>query len=256
VLGEAVAALLQQRGRLQGADADQRRRQVRPAAGHARHRGVGGQRLAGGGGGEQAGCGQEDRLTAGGRREPGQQTGGLDLHPGVADAADQLHDVGDDRLGGRAQRVDGGEQAGAPRGDAEPLGADQRRLQVLGGGGAQRAQVTGEVGVDHHGLGQAELPLQPLLQLGVHVRRHGDRGADDADLPGALEQAGHPGLRDVQLLGDLGLPLAALVVHPGDLGHQAHLVGALEHGAGRHRRGQLGHSALSFSDDRGFTDRV
>ena len=222
---DGVPALLQQGGRLQAADADQRHRQVLPVGRHALHRGIGQQapphrratdqprgRDVGGAGPDQRGqlLEQPVRLRLDGR----------DPH-----AADQLDDGVRPGRAQRTQPVDDREQRLAPGRDADPLAPGQGRLQVAGPGRSQsgRDGRLVAVDVDDDRLQQPVALFQRLLEIGVHALGDDHDRADDADLPGSLQQPRDLGLGDVQDAGDLALPQSLLVVEVRDLGHQPHL---------------------------------
>jgi hypothetical protein len=79
--------------------------------------------------------------------------------------------------------------------------------------------------VGHNHLAQAVPLLDRLFQLGVHAAGGDHRGPHDAGRHRLLEQPGDAWLRDVQMLGDLRLAHATLVVHPGNLREQPDVLG-------------------------------
>jgi hypothetical protein len=117
------------------------------------------------------------------------QVGGVALGGGIAHPTEDL----DHALGGSAgegrEGVHHGQQAGAPRGDADHLAGLDGGLQIVGGGTAHFAQNLGllvGVTIGHDSLAQAVARLQLLLQFGVGAGRHTDGDAHNALLLGTL----------------------------------------------------------------------
>jgi hypothetical protein len=195
-LAERVAALPQQRRRLQAADADQGEVEFLPRLHDVADGGVLDQRAAQRRAADQRGRGQQHRLRAGDGGQVADELVRLDLHARVAVTADDLDHPGQGRGGPGRHGLGGGEQRRAPRRHPEHLAAGQRRVQVLRRGGAERRDdlAPGAVGVDDDGIPEAVLLLDRLLEVGVDAGRQGDHGTDDTDVAGLTEQPGHPRL--------------------------------------------------------------
>ena len=225
VLAERVAALPQQRRRFQAADADQGEVEFLPrlhdlADGRVPDQGPAQRRAA-----DQPGRGQQHRPRPGDRGQVAGKPVRLHLDAGVAVAADDLHHAVQRGAGPGRHGLGRGEQCRAPGRHAEDLAAGERGVQVLRRSRAEGGDdlAPGTLCIDHYGVAEAVPVLKPFLQVGVHARRQGDDGTDDAEVAGLAEQPGHARLGHAQLGGDLRLPDAALVVHARHLGDEPEL---------------------------------